>query len=106
MIRIHAVALLFVLGTVPVAAQTGASVGADEAEQARSLTDSGAILPLEQILERTKQEFPGRVIEIELDKEDGRYVYELEIVDPEGRVWELEIDAATGELIEKEREDD
>jgi uncharacterized membrane protein YkoI len=102
MIRKHAAAILLALGTASVATRAGA----DEAEQARALTDSGAILPLEQILEKTKREFPGRVIEIELDKENDRHVYELEIVDPEGKVWELEIDAATGELLEKEREDD
>jgi uncharacterized membrane protein YkoI len=101
MIRNHAAAILLALA----AASPATRAGTDEAEEARALTDSGAILPLEQILEKAKQEFPGRVIEIELDRENGVHVYELEIVDPEGRVWELEIDAATGELLEKERED-
>lgn len=96
------IAILLALGTASVDIRAEAS----EAEQVRALTDSGAILPLEQILEKARQDFPGRVIEIELDREDGRHIYELEIVDPEGRVWELEMDAATGELLEKEREDD
>lgn len=99
--RSYAPLLLLTLGAVIPTARADSN----DAEKARQLTDSGAILPLEQILEQTRQEFPGRVIEIELDREDGRHIYELEIVDPEGRVWELEIDAATGELLEKERED-
>jgi len=41
-----------------------------------------------------------------LEKEDGLYVYELEIVDYSGEVWELELDAKTGELVELENEDD
>ncbi|KKM61437.1 hypothetical protein LCGC14_1531770, partial [marine sediment metagenome] len=44
--------------------------------------------------------------EVELEKEDGLYVYELEIVDYSGEVWELELDAKTGELVELENEDD
>jgi len=101
MIRTASIALLFALGATSASAQTGA----DEAEKARSLTDTGALLPLEQILEKAQAELPGRVIEIELDQENGRYTYELEIVDAEGRVWELEMDAATGEVLETERED-
>ena len=95
----------FIAALALCAASTGARTGTDEAENARRLTDIGAMLPLEQILEKAQAALPGRVIEIELDQENGRYTYELEIVDPEGRVWELEMDAATGEVLEKERED-
>lgn len=77
-----------------------------EAEHVRTLTEAGTILPLAAILERAGRDFPGRVIEIEFDEEHGRYIYELEIVDAEGRVWEVEFDAATAEIIESEQEDD
>src|SRR5262245_25340819 len=76
-----------------------------EADLARDLTQRGEILPLERVLEKTTAEYPGRVIEIELEQEHGRYIYEFEIVDSEGRVWELEVDAATGAVLEREQED-
>jgi uncharacterized membrane protein YkoI len=72
--------------------------------KARRLVEEGEILPLEQILERAKLEHPGRILDVEFEKEDGLYVYEIELVDQDGQVWELEYNAANAELIEKEKE--
>lgn len=66
--------------------------------------EAGEILPLEQILERTKLEHPGRILKVKFEKENGLYVYEIELVDQDGQVWELEYNASTAELLEKERE--
>lgn len=77
-----------------------------DAEIARGLVAEGRILPLSDVLEAALREQPGRVIEVDLDSDDGRHVYEFEIVDADGRVWELEMDAATATLIERELEDD
>ena len=82
-----------------------AAAGRLDQDDARRLYRSGAILPLEQVLEVVRGYQPGRVIEVELDEDSRRYVYELEILAPDGRVWELEVDAATGRLLERKRED-
>lgn len=100
----HLLALAWCAATA--CASVGAQADSDDAERARRLTEAGAILPLEQVLQHAAREQPGRVIEVELDRDDDRYVYEIEIVDPEGRVWELELDAANGELLDRESEDD
>ncbi|MFC1684080.1 PepSY domain-containing protein [Pseudomonadota bacterium] len=76
----------------------------DDHLKARQLVQEGTILPLEQIIERTRSQHPGRILEVEFEQEHDRYVYEIELVDEQGQVWELEYDAATGELIEKEQE--
>lgn len=76
-----------------------------KAEEVRKLRETGDIMPLETLLQDVGQNYPGRIIEIELDEEDDRYVYELEIVDDEGVVWELYFDAGTGELLERQLED-
>lgn len=44
------------------------------------------------------QEFPGEVTDFELDEEDGRLIYEIEIESNKGEA-EFEIDAYTGEII-------
>ena len=62
-------------------------------------------MPLQEILTKAKVIKPGQVIETDLEKDDGRYIYELEILDEQGQVWELELDAQTGEFIELENED-
>ncbi|EGL53056.1 lipoprotein, putative [Methylophaga aminisulfidivorans MP] len=79
---------------------------ADEsASVARQLLKEGKIMPLQEILTKAKVIKPGQVIETDLEKDDGRYIYELEILDEQGQVWELELDAQTGEFVELENED-
>ena len=73
--------------------------------EARKLVESGSIQPLETILEQVRAQRPGRILEVELEGEDGRYVYEIELLDESGQVWELKLDAMTGEILKQERED-
>ena len=74
-------------------------------QQARELVAGGEILPLQQILDRLEEEQPGRILEVELEQKHGGYIYEIELLDAQGRVWELEFNAENGELIEREQED-
>lgn len=77
----------------------------DDSDRARLLKQQGNILPLEQIIDAAMAVKSGQILETEFDEDDGRYVYELEILDDNGHVWELELDATTAELIELESED-
>jgi uncharacterized membrane protein YkoI len=72
---------------------------------ARALVEKGEILSLDQILDKAGQHLQGRILEIEVEREGGRYIYEVEILDDHGVVKELEIDAASGVLLKIERED-
>ena len=50
---------------------------------------------------------PGQVRETELENEDGKMVYEIEIIAAaDGKEMEVEIDAETGAVLEVEAEDD
>ncbi len=95
---------LFLAARLTLLAMLATSVGADDHERAHRLRESGDIVPLEHILERALSLYPGRVIEVELEYEDERWVYEIEIVDERGVVWELEFDAGSGRLLEEKRE--
>lgn len=77
----------------------------NDAERARLLQQQGKILPLEQVITAAMAIKSGQILETELEEDDGRLVYELEILDDSGQVWEMEFDAATAELIELENED-
>lgn len=83
-------------------APPGLAVDIDEVMR---LKESGAIMSLEDLLEKVRREYPGRIIEIELEKENGKYVYEIDLVDENGIVWELELDASTGDLLKLKRDD-
>ena len=71
----------------------------DDYIEARRLLDSGEILPLEVILKNVRQTFPGKVLEVELEKEDQQIVYEMEILGDNGVIKEIYIDAKTGKQL-------
>ena len=93
------------LGILMLAATAVPAVADDDHVNARKLRESGEIMPLEKIIERARAEKPGEVLETELDRKNGGYVYEVEIVDDAGQVWEIKLDAKTGKLIKLERDD-
>lgn len=66
----------------------------------------GEILPLVDILERLAAVQPGAVIEVEIEIEDGLRIYEIELISPDGRILEVDIDAGTGEILSLEEDDD
>lgn len=73
--------------------------------EAQVLREQGVILPLEDILHKVEKIRPGRIMEVELEKKRGRYIYEIEIADPKGQVWELKVNASDGSLISQEQDD-
>ncbi len=73
-------------------------------KKARALQQQEIILPLSHIIDKAMAIKSGKVLETELDQENDRYVYELEILDSNGQVWELEFDAQTGDLMEIEED--
>lgn len=78
----------------------------DDQDHAREALSRGEILPLSRILAVVEQEVGGRVIEIDLDRDDGRYVYEVEALSSDGRLLEISIDAATGAVLDRDDDKD
>lgn len=98
--------ILLAIPVVVALLATAMPAGADtDAATVRRLRESGEILPLEKILERARKERPGEVLETELERKGGRPVYEVEILDAQGRVWELKFDARSGELLRQKQDD-
>ncbi|MBK1634580.1 PepSY domain-containing protein [Rhodovulum adriaticum] len=75
-------------------------------DRARAARERGGILPLDAILKAAAQDVPGEVIELELEREDGRWIYELYIRTESGRLVEHEVDAATGRAPRPVYDDD
>ena len=84
------------------AATTFPAPADDDHEAARRLLEAGEVLPLGSILERADDHSPGHLLETELEREDGRWVYELEWLGNDGVVRELLYDATTGEFLGEE----
>jgi uncharacterized membrane protein YkoI len=92
-------ATFMILGTLHTAIADGDHI------EARRLLDSGKILPLEDILRNVRQISPGKVLDVELEKEDGQIVYEIEILGGNGVIKEIYIDAKTGKLLLTKEDD-
>lgn len=74
-------------------------------DEALRLRRSGELLPFEQVLAIAVGRYPSAsVLEVELEEDDGRYLYELELLTA-GGVRELEIDARNGAVLQDEAED-
>lgn len=80
-----------------VAGGIGAAVSAQTAATQTGLTE-------EQVIAIALMEVPGEVQEVELEREKGMQVYEIEILTPDGREMEVEIAANTGDVLEIEAE--
>lgn len=96
------VATILVSGNMP--AHAGEDIGHVEA---RKLQAEGMILSFEKIADLARKAKPGDILETELERsrKSGLYIYEVEILDSKGTVWELNFNAATGELIKIEIDD-
>ena len=74
---------------------------------ARRAVERGELRPLAEILASIRKEFGGKVLDVELEREDsGALVYEIEVLADDGRVLELEYDGRTGQRLSIERDDD
>ncbi len=73
--------------------------------QAKKLLDAGEILPLEKILTKVSKKSSERILEIKLEVDDNLPLYEIELIDSHGMVWELKVNAKTGEMIERKLDD-
>ncbi len=72
-------------------------------ERARAAVQAGEVLPLQTLLERLRRTHPGQVLELELEREDGRWIYEVKLLQADGQLLKLELDAATGQVLAAKR---
>jgi uncharacterized membrane protein YkoI len=68
-------------------------------DRARRALESGEILPLRTILERVERDYPGQIMEVELEREDARWIYEIKLLRTGGALVKIEIDARDGALL-------
>lgn len=68
-------------------------------ERARRAREAGEILGLDKLLAAVARDQPGRVIDVELERKGGSYVYEIKLLAPDGTRRKLYYDARTLERI-------
>ncbi len=68
-------------------------------DRARQAVEAGDVLPLRTILDRVEREYPGQVMEVELDRERDEWVYEIKLLRKGGALMKLKIHARDGTIL-------
>lgn len=74
-------------------------------DRARQALEAGEVLPLRTILERVDRDHPGQVMEVDLERKDGRWIYEIKLLRTGGSLVKLKLDARDGTLLEAKGRD-
>ena len=76
------------------------TAGADSRDHdlVRRAVERGEIRPLAEILKSIRDKLPGEITRTEVEQKHGRWVYEFRVVDRQGRLFEVHVDAHTGEI--------
>ena len=69
-------------------------------DEALRLRDAGTIVSFEKLNATALTKHPGsNITETELEEEYGKYIYQVEMRDPQGIEWDLELDAVSGQVL-------
>jgi uncharacterized membrane protein YkoI len=75
-------------------------------DEAVKLLQDGAIKPLDVLNGIALKEYPGATItDTELEDAYGKFVYQVELRDAQGKEWDVDIDAATGSVLKSQQDD-
>ena len=97
----------FLTGIAFLCITTGLALAHDRKDKDHEVARAQAAkVTMEQAIETAKTRFPGRVIESELEAEDGGLIYEVKIVGASGETQEVEIDAQSGKVLDNESENE
>lgn len=97
--------VLVLTGLLCIAAEHPAVADEDDHDRARRALEAGEVLPLRAILDAVERNFVGEVIEVELEREHGAWIYEIKMLAPGGSFLELELDARTARILKAEGRD-
>lgn len=76
--------------------------GKGDHERALQAVQSGQVLPLVKVLALVEKVHPGQVLEVELENHQQQWQYEIKLLQPDGRLMKLQVDARTGEVLKRQ----
>jgi uncharacterized membrane protein YkoI len=80
-----------------------AQSGGHRQNELRRDVERGEVRPLSEILAAVRQKFSGEVVKVEVERHDGRWMYELRVLADNGRILEIHVDARTA-AVERVKE--
>jgi len=99
--------LLLLAALTPALVPAYADNDDDHRERIRldAAVERGEILQLSEILERVRPDIEGKVLEIEFEYSKGSPIYEIYVLNDDGRRREYKIDARTARVLSLEEDD-
>ncbi len=74
-------------------------------EQMQEAVERGEIKSLGELRAIVRSKFPGEIVHVSTSGEHGRYHYEFRVLRADGRLLEIEMDAASGDVLEVENDE-
>lgn len=71
---------------------------AHDHDEARRAVEAGEARPLTEILSIVRDKLPGEIVRVNLERRHGLWAYELRVVDSKGQLFEVHVDARSGEI--------
>ena len=75
------------------------TAGEDDHDRARQALQDGKILPLRDVLDRVERDYPGQVVKVEFEEDDGEFIYEIRLLQSGGGLIKMKIDARDGKVL-------
>jgi uncharacterized iron-regulated membrane protein len=72
-------------------------------DKARQALVQGKVQPLRTVLEKVERDYQGQAVKVEFEQEDGRYIYEIRLLQNDGRMAKLKVDAVDGKVLDIRR---
>jgi uncharacterized membrane protein YkoI len=97
----------FALGIAAAASPAAWAGRQGDHDRARVAVQSGEALPLAAVLQRLQRSHPGQVLEVELedDRQAGAWIYEIKLLQTDGHLLKLELDARTAQVLKVRRKE-
>lgn len=74
-------------------------------ELARQALEQGQVLPLRTVLEKIERDYQGQALKVEFEQDDGRFLYKIRLLQSDGRMVKLKVDAVDGRVLEIKRKE-
>ncbi len=69
-----------------------------EQDELHKAVEHGEIRSLADILAAIRDKLPGEIAGVEIERKNGRWIYEFRVVNDKGRLFELHVDARTATI--------
>lgn len=68
----------------------------------REAVEHGEAKPLIEVVEIVRAHHKGEIVGVEVKRETSGWIYDVRVADPEGRLVDVYVDAATGRILKTE----